>query len=251
MDASFENSVLETATRAGIIQLRSGAEIFRVEDTINRICRHFNVNSDSAYVLSNGIFVTAGDENRGYFAKVKHVPVCGIHLGRVAEVENLLFDMEKDNYTVSQVNVRLNAIDEMQMPSRTVQTFASGIGSAAFCLLFGGSFADAAVSFAAGFLLYIFWLGKFAKRMSKIVLNITGAMFVTFICVMLHRLGFGDSFQYMIIGSIIPMIPGVAFTNGIRDIAFGDYISGEVRMMDAILIFMCIALGVGVVHSIL
>ena len=46
-------------------------------------------------------------------------------------------------------------------------------------------------------------------------------------------------------GGIIIMVPGVAFTNAIRDMADGDYISGSVRMLDAILVFFCIAMGVG------
>ena len=54
----------------------------------------------------------------------------------------------------------------------------------------------------------------------------------------------------MISGAIMPLVPGVAFTNGIRDIADGDYISGAVRMLDAILVFVSIAIGVGVMFSI-
>ena len=47
------------------------------------------------------------------------------------------------------------------------------------------------------------------------------------------------------------MVPGVPFTNAIRDIADGDYISGSVRMLDALLIFFCIAIGVGVGFSVI
>ena len=57
--------------------------------------------------------------------------------------------------------------------------------------------------------------------------------------------------DYMIIGSIMPLIPGVSFTNAIRDIADGDYISGSVRMLDALLIFFCIAIGVGMAYSLM
>ena len=52
--------------------------------------------------------------------------------------------------------------------------------------------------------------------------------------------------SHMISGSIMPLVPGLAFTNGIRDIADGDYISGTVRMIDAVLVACCIALGVGI-----
>ena len=48
-----------------------------------------------------------------------------------------------------------------------------------------------------------------------------------------------------LIPSIIPLVPGFAFTNGIRDLADGDYISGAVRILDAILVFLCVAIGVG------
>ena len=51
----------------------------------------------------------------------------------------------------------------------------------------------------------------------------------------------------MIIGSILPLVPGVAFTTAIRDIADEDYIAGAVRMLDALLVTFCIAMGVGVV----
>ena len=49
------------------------------------------------------------------------------------------------------------------------------------------------------------------------------------------------------IGSIIPLIPGVPFTNGIRDLVDGDYIAGSVRLLDAMLAVLCVAIGVGVI----
>jgi hypothetical protein len=42
-------------------------------------------------------------------------------------------------------------------------------------------------------------------------------------------------------------VPGVNFTNAIRDIADQDYIAGSVRMLDALLVTFCIALGVGLI----
>ena len=85
------------------------------------------------------------------------------------------------------------------------------------------------------------------KNLSKLVQNILGGALVTFCCVVLYHLGLGHHISSMIIGSVIPMIPGVAFTNGIRDITDGDYIAGSVRMMDAGLVVLSIALGMGFV----
>ena len=58
---------------------------------------------------------------------------------------------------------------------------------------------------------------------------------------------FGHHLDKVIIGSIIPLVPGVNFTNAIRDIADQDYIAGSVRMLDALLVTFCIALGVGLI----
>ena len=42
----------------------------------------------------------------------------------------------------------------------------------------------------------------------------------------------------MIGGSVIPLVPGIAFVNGIRDIGDEDFISGAVRLLDAMLVFI-------------
>ena len=70
--AEKEREVMEAAMEAGHILLENGAEIFRVEETINRICRHYGVESSNAFVLSNGIFVTSGGVSEEIFAKVQN-----------------------------------------------------------------------------------------------------------------------------------------------------------------------------------
>ena len=86
--------------------------------------------------------------------------------------------------------------------------------------------------------------------MSRMIGNVLGGMLVSAICVLCYSLGLGDSLSHMIIGAIMPLIPGIPFTNGIRDLADGDYISGSVRLLDAMLTFICIATGVGLVISV-
>ncbi|MBQ5438568.1 MAG: threonine/serine exporter family protein, partial [Bacteroidales bacterium] len=101
-----------------------------------------------------------------------------------------------------------------------------------------------AASFVCGILLWLFVLYVTAPHMSKIVGNIVGGFFVTLLCIVFHRIGFGHSLPNMIIGAIIPLIPGVPFVNGVRDVANEDYIAGATRLLDAMLVFFCIAAGV-------
>ena len=184
IEKADESLVLETAMEAGHILLENGAEIFRVEETMDRICRHFGVESNNFFVLSNGIFATGGDGKERTFAKVQHIPMRAARLDRVVAVNQLSREVEEKGLTIEEVR------------------------------------------------------------------NIGGGALVTLICILCYNLGLGDQLNHMIIGSIIPLIPGVPFTNGIRDIADGDYISGAVRLLDAILVFLCIAIGVGVMFTI-
>ena len=245
-----EREVLETAMEAGHILLENAAEIFRVEETIDRICRHYGVDYANAFVLSNGIFLTAGNLRQQYFAKVQHIPVSGAHLNPVAAVNQLSREIEAGHYTVEEARKALEAIKTMPGKTKRMQVLASGIGSGCFCYLFGGSLMDSAAAFAAGLILYLFVLYVSTPRLSKIVGNLAGGALVTFLCMVFYHIHLGEHLNHMVIGSIIPLVPGVPFTNAIRDIADGDYISGSVRMLDAMLVFFCIAMGVGLMFTI-
>ena len=245
-----ECAVMEIAMQAGKLLLENGAEIFRVEETMERICRHYHVEDPSFFVLSNGIFMTSGAhsaQSGGRFAHVEHIPVKGAQLDRVVAVNQLSREIEGGAYTLPEARARLDEIARMPGKRRWQQILASGVGSACFCILFGGSGLDSAASFLAGLLLYAYVLYVSAPHMSRMIGNVLGGMLASAACVLLFCLGLGDDLSHMMIGAIIPLIPGVPFVNGIRDLADGDYISGSVRLLDAILTFVCIATGVGVV----
>lgn len=235
----MEEKVLETASLAGHILLENGAEIARVEETMERIARHYGVESHNFFVLSNGIFTTG---QTGY-AKVEFIPFKGSQLERVAAVNQISRDIEAGRYTVEQARERLLAIRASKPKPAWEQILGSAVGSAGFCMIFGGGLLDAAAAFVVGMLLWAFVVFP-GSRMSKPIANIVGSALATLLCIVFERIGFGVSLGNMIVGSLIPLIPGVAFTNGIRDIADEDYIAGATRLLDAIMVFFCIAAGV-------
>ena len=135
--------VLDADALAGEILLESGAEIFRVEDTIYRIAAAYGVEEAEAFVLSSGIFLTSEGEGRKTFARVKHIPLVGARLDRVSAVNQLSREIEQGLHTPEEAMARLEAIRTMpRLPAR-LQILASGVGSGCFCLLFGGDWADA------------------------------------------------------------------------------------------------------------
>ena len=99
------------------------------------------------------------------------------------------------------------------------------------------------VGLASWLLSKVIPLGFVRDFLASAVLGLGCILFVYYIPI-------GEHLQPIISGTIMPLVPGIAFTNGIRDIANGDYISGAVRMLDAILIFLSIAIGMGVMFMI-
>ena len=239
MTASDSNNPLDLAYEAGAILLENGAEISRVEETMKRIASHYGVEDESFFVLSNGI-IAAGD---GY-ARSKFIPIRGASLDKVVAVNQLSREVAAGQCTLKQIEERLQQIRAMKPKRAWEQILASGVGSAAFCILFGGGFADCLASFIAGLLLWVFVLFIGSKHLSRIVNTVTGGLLSSIICFSLYRMGLGSHLSNMIIGAIIPLIPGVAFTNGIRDKANEDYLAGTTRLLDAMLTFFCISLGV-------
>ena len=241
MNAESTREALDVASLAGDILLASGAEIFRVEETIDRIARAYGVKSSDAFVLSSGIFLTAESGKKQEFARVRHIPLSAARLDKVTAVNQLSREIEEGLHTPKE--------DIQRMPEKPKmhQVLASGVGSACFCFLFGGDVVDSMVAFLSGFVLYVYLLYLLRGRMSKIATNISGGALVTLIAVFLYQAGIGHHLDKVIIGSIIPLVPGVNFTNAIRDIADQDYIAGSVRMLDALLVTFCIALGVGLI----
>ena len=232
--------VMQLATDAGHIMLENGAEIFRVEETMERITRHYGVESGRFFVLSNGIITSGGTS----YSNVEFIPFKGAQLEKVVEVNRLSREIESGECRLQEARARLSGIRAMKPKPFMEQVVASGVGSGAFCAIFGGSPLDCLASLTVGLLLYAFVLAVCKSGFSKIVTNILGSTIATALCIAFYRMGFGQNPGNMIIGSIIPLIPGVPFTNGIRDLANEDYIAGSTRLIDALIVFFCIAAGV-------
>ncbi len=234
--------VLEVASEAGHILLENGAEISRVEDTMERISSHYGVHTGHFFVLSNGIFTTSSSNK---YANVEFIPIRGIQLSKVVEVNRLSYRIAADKVSLTQARAELDAIRDEPMKPAWEQIVGSAFGAAGFCAVFGGGVMDCAAAFVVGTLLYLFLLFISSRYLSKIVGGICNSLVATLLCLASYRLGFGSSLSNIIIGAIMPLIPGVPFVNGVRDLADSDYIAGTTRLTDAMLGFFCIALGVG------
>ncbi len=244
--------VVDMAMHAGRILLKNGGEIFRVEETIKRICGRFHVNHVDIFSMSHGIFVSAENENGEAYTKVNHVPLSSSHLGIVAEVNELSREISAGRVKLEEAEERLEKIEKIPPKKQWFQYMAAGLASGTFALMLGSSVPEAVAAFLIGFLSYVWVLFAGKHNLSKIIVNIVGGVIMTVLALTFMHIPFLPILKLdgMMVGAIMPMIPGVAFVNAIRDIADTDFLSGLVRMVDALLVFVYIAIGVGVTLSI-
>ena len=248
------SEVLEVASIAGHILLENGAEISRVEDIMARISTYFGVDKGNFFVLSNGIFTTGSNGGKvekaggqaSTYANVEFIPIRPIQLQKVVEVNQLSYDISAGKCSLEEARVRLEKIRSTPSKPMWEQILGSALGASGFCAVFGGGWLDCGVAFVVGCLLYLFIFLVSGRYMSRIVGGICNALAATLLCLGFHRLGIGNSLANIIIGAVMPLIPGVAFVNGVRDLANADYLAGLTRLTDALLGFFCIAIGVSV-----
>ncbi len=246
-----KNSVLELSFQMGRVLLENGAEISRVQETMERVAKAFGAEEFNVYVLTNAVFVSGRENGVEKRTELKHVPSTSIHFGRICAVNQLSREIAEGKHTVEEAFSILEKVQSIPYSSLPLSILACAVGSAAFSYLFGGSGWDALTAFFCGLLLepFLYWAGR--RKLSKFLTNLSASAFVTLCGTAFLLLGLGQNLDKIIIGSIIRLVPGVALTTSIRDFFNGDYLSGAIRMLDAFLVGGCIAVGVGVVVRLL
>ena len=243
-DEELRRRIMDFIMAAGQTLLENGAEVFRVEQTMEIMARSFHLREFHVYILTNGIFASAGTAE---ISEVRNVPVRTTHLGRVAAVNELSRQIAAGGLTLDEAEAQLARAQRIPFPNDWVQLVAGLSGAFCFAMIFGGTLraglAAAVAGLAAnGYLLLCERLhlpGGFRK--------ITTASLITLVCLPLCHL-LGTEASHAIIGTLMILTPGIAFTMGIRDFVQGDYLSGTIRMIDALLVAACIAIGTGFVH---
>lgn len=234
------------AVLVGEEMLKNGGEVYRVDDTIKHILDYYGFKSANVFIISNGIFVTVDENSENPLSCMRNVHNWATDLEKIAELNKLSRDICSGKCSVEEANKKLEAVRGMRSYKGWVETVSTGIGSAAFCYLFGGRIMDMAVAFVIGCLLKIFLNRSDRKDLSKFIRHIVGSVITTIIAVLCHYFVDDIMVDKVIIGSIMILVPGVALTTSIRDFFSGDYLSGSIHLIDALLTAVCIATGVGV-----
>ncbi|MDI6650554.1 threonine/serine exporter family protein, partial [Leuconostoc suionicum] len=70
-----------------------------------------------------------------------------------------------------------------------------------------------------------------------------GGLAIGIFCLIGQYLGLYNHYQFVALGAVMPLVPGLSITNAIREIIFGDIISGIVRSMKSLIIVSTLVAG--------
>ena len=239
--------ILTLAVEVGDALLRNGAEVYRVEDTVLHILNAYEITDCDVYVLSNGIFASANENKEDACSMIRHIPLGTTHLGRIAALNQLSREICSHECSLKEAWVRLETCKTIPTYKKATDILFCGLGSAGFSYLFGGTFLDAFFAFFIGLLLQVFLFASDKHLESKFITNILGSALVTFLSLIVLSTGLPVLQDKIVIGDIMPLVPGIALTTSIRDFFNGDYLSGTIHMIDAVLTAFSIAVGVGTI----
>lgn len=240
------DKLLQISTYAGRILLESGAEIYRVEDTMNRICFSYGFQDSESFVTATGIIASIYDDGKNH-STLKRITKRGINLNKIDKVNALSRRISQENISLDELYTELKIIDNEKVYANKVTVLFAGFTAASFSFIFSGNIYDCFVSFIIGSILQAIAI-RFRKiSINEFFINFTcsaGAAFGSILC---HYLFSNTNIDKVIIGVIMLFVPGLAITNAVRDIIAGDYLAGITKGAEAILVAISVAAGSGVV----
>lgn len=135
------------------------------------------------------------------------------------------------------------------MPTKRIsyQIAAAGLSAGGLGYLLGGTPMEAFVAIFVGCAVFAWSLFAGKHGISKILVHIVGGIIIASMALAAMQIpAFGNlRMEGIVTGGIMPLVPGLAFVNAIRDLADSDYLAGTVKMIDAVMVFVYIAIGVG------
>ncbi len=238
------DKLLNIAAELGCRLMSCGAEIYRVEESMGRLLRAYDLASAEVFAIPNCIIVSLTTPEGHPITRMRRVAGHGTDIQRLERYNDLCRDLCARVPPLEEAQALLSAAEETPRYAPWQVLLGYGIAPAFFAPLFGGGVRDAASAFVAGLgvgacLLYG---GRFLGNNSFLRTVICSAV-ASLLSLLLVRLGLGRSVDTVTIGVLMVLVPGVALTNAMREIMAGDVFSGLSRTADAILVAAAIALG--------
>lgn len=245
----IENSgqLLSAILDVGEIMLISGAEVNRVENTIQHMACAYGYSKVDVFTITSSIVVTVHEDDGNIETQTRRIHGYDTDMRKVERCNSLSRAVCKKTLPLSELTAQIQDIRQEKSYPGWLVFLVYGMIAAAFSVFFGGSILDMMAAFLGGLLLRVLLLTGNRLKVQNIILTIVCAAAAELATVCMVRLGLGESVDKIMIGNIMLLIPGIALTTSLRDMISGDLISGLLGLCEALIRAVAIAVGVAIV----
>ena len=235
---------MDAVLQAGRVLMESGAEIYRIEDTMGHMAKSLGIRDFSTYVVNRGVMISGLNRSGLKESRVLATSVPSIHLGKLEEVNRLSRELaEQPNQPVSSIFQKLKTIEQKTFYRPLEDIIACVIGAGSFSLALGSSWIDGTV----GIGMQLFSRFIHTSFLQIILSSAIAALSAN----ILYYLGIGQHRSVIILGTLMILIPGAYFVNAIREFTQNNYYSGLALMLSGVSTCLSISVGVLAMISIL
>lgn len=233
---------------AGELLLICGAEMYRVEETIERMGLTAGFVQVEGFATPTGLFISLHAPNGRVYTRVRRIRKTHNNLATISEVNALSRDFSEGVLTVDEVRQKLERLHTQGAPDSWKRQLIGGGGAIAFTMMYGGGWFEGLVAGVVGafVLTVVSWLD--GHPVPKVLQAATGAVVAAGL-VMVASQFLNIHPDLTTLGAVMVMTPGVAMTTAIRDLLSGELLSGLSRSAEALAISVAIATGVAIVLS--
>lgn len=240
---SYYQLVINTCLLAGKIMVENGSDLQRVEDTIYRIGHNAKMKSINAYITVTMIIVSSTDPNIP--AQMINVNKRSFNLTKVVKVNDLSRKFAAEQINIETFYQQLQLTDiQNDFFSLKMQVLGAILVSGPLVVVFRDNVIDALPACAVAAITWVFFYFMNRYFNIRFVSEFSSAFLLAGISALMVRIGWAHNMDDLIIGSVMPLLPGIPLTNAVRDLLAGNLVSGPARGVEA-LISAC-ALGFGV-----
>ena len=244
------NLLLDLAIDLGYELAMSGAETFRVEESITRMLAAYDVDSD-VFTIPNYIMVTIRRKDGTPVTRMRRIGYHGNNMDRVERFNGLSRRFVSEKPTLEAAHEMLAQTRKTCRSYTTpVQYLAHFLAAGGFGLFMGGTPIDGLCAGLCGLLVGVVdsYLDKL--KTNQFFRTIASSFLMAMLAYALGAFGIARNPDAVTIGALMLLVPGLLFTNAMRDIIYGDTSSGVNRIVQVFLIAAALSLGTSAAWSI-
>ena len=245
------NKILDLALDMAYILLISGAEMSRVDNTIQAVCDVYGAYNVEYFTYPRFIIITLDYQGKTYTKSIKirnKFPDFN-KLEKISKTYDEIIKFAPDIDSVIKKVEKIAKEKRFGLPALMIGYF---IIPASLTLFFGGTFYEAPIAGLIGLLVLL---------LTTAILKVTATFFIptalySFVMVFLTNLlgffGIVKNTSSMEIALLMIVVPGLLITNSMREFVSGEYLTGYSKLIEALLLAIAVALGVicaGIVSS--